>query len=114
MNASLHRQLNRRKRHILRRIENKPGVERPEPMMAASNIHYELADKTRAIAKTRAIVVLPVPGGPSMRTATSPGVRAISSNWPRRRTTSGSSPLYSSDINCAADNVVPTLNSLLI
>ena len=50
MNASVHRQLNRRKRRILRRIENKPGVERPEPMMAASNIHYEIAEKVRGIA----------------------------------------------------------------
>ena len=50
MHASVHRQLARRKRRILRRIENKPGVERPEPMMAASNIHYELTDRTRAIA----------------------------------------------------------------
>ena len=32
MNANVHRQLNRRKRRILRRIENKPGVERPEPI----------------------------------------------------------------------------------
>jgi hypothetical protein len=30
--------LNRRKRRILRRIENKPGVERHQPMMAASNM----------------------------------------------------------------------------
>ena len=50
MNASVHRQLNRRKRRILRRIENKPGVERPEPMMTASNIHYEVAEKVRGIA----------------------------------------------------------------
>ena len=50
MNASLHRQLARRKRRILRRIENRPGVERPEPMMTASNIHYEIGDRTRAIA----------------------------------------------------------------
>ena len=50
MNASLHRQLNRRKRRILRRIENKPGVERHRPMMAASNIRYEIADRTRAIS----------------------------------------------------------------
>jgi hypothetical protein len=42
--------LNRRKRRILRRIENKPGVERPEPMMAACNIRYEIAEKVRAIA----------------------------------------------------------------
>ena len=50
MNANVHRQLNRRKRRILRRIENKPGVERHQPMMTASNIHYEIADRTRAIA----------------------------------------------------------------
>ena len=50
MNASVHRQLNRRKRRILRRIENQPGLERPRPMMAASNIHYQIAEKVRAIA----------------------------------------------------------------
>jgi hypothetical protein len=50
VNASLHRQLNRRKRRILRRIENKPGVERLQPMMTASNIHYQIADRTKAIA----------------------------------------------------------------
>lgn len=48
MNVSLHRRLNRRKRRVLRRLEDRPGVERPEPMMA-SNIHYELADKAWAI-----------------------------------------------------------------
>jgi hypothetical protein len=48
--ANVHRQLNRRKRRILRRIENKPGVERHQPMMAASNIHYEIAEKVRGIA----------------------------------------------------------------
>jgi Transposase DDE domain group 1 len=50
VNANVHRQLNRRKRRILRRIENQPGVERSTPMMTASNIHYELTDRTRAIA----------------------------------------------------------------
>jgi len=50
VNASVHRQLNRRKRRILRRIENRPGLERPRPMMAASNIRHEIADRTRAIA----------------------------------------------------------------
>ena len=50
MNASVHRQLNRRKRRILRRIENQPGVERHQPMMTASNIHYEIAERIRAIA----------------------------------------------------------------
>jgi hypothetical protein len=50
VNANVHRQLNRRKRRILRRIENQPGVERSTPMMTASNIHYEIADRTRAVA----------------------------------------------------------------
>jgi DNA invertase Pin-like site-specific DNA recombinase len=50
VNANVHRQLNCRKRRILRRIEDKPGVERPEPMMAASNIHYEIAERARGIA----------------------------------------------------------------
>jgi hypothetical protein len=50
VNANVHRQLNRRKRRILRRIENTPGVEHPQPMMAASNIHYEISDRTRAIS----------------------------------------------------------------
>ena len=50
MNANVHRQLNRRKRRIARRIENQPGVERSTPMMTASNIRYEIADRTRAIA----------------------------------------------------------------
>jgi len=50
VNASVHRQLNRRKRRILRRIENQPGVERHQPMLAASNIHYEIAERVRGIA----------------------------------------------------------------
>jgi hypothetical protein len=50
VNATIHRQLAARKRRILRRIENQPGVERHQPMMTASNIHYEIANRTRAIA----------------------------------------------------------------
>ncbi|MBV8233460.1 MAG: IS1380 family transposase, partial [Planctomycetaceae bacterium] len=50
MNASVHRRLNRRKRRILRRLEHQPGVERTEPMMAASDIHYEIAERVRGIA----------------------------------------------------------------
>jgi hypothetical protein len=50
VNANVHRHLNRRKRRIARRIENKPGVERHRPMMAASNIHYQIAEKVRGIA----------------------------------------------------------------
>jgi hypothetical protein len=50
VNANVHRQLNRRKRRIRRRIENQPGVECPQPMMTATNIHYEIAEKVRGIA----------------------------------------------------------------
>ena len=50
MNANVHRQLNRRKRRIARRIENQPGVERSTPMMTASTIRYEIAERTRAVA----------------------------------------------------------------
>jgi hypothetical protein len=50
VNASVHRQLAQRKRRILRRIVNEPGVERLEPMMTASNIRYEIAERTHAIA----------------------------------------------------------------
>jgi hypothetical protein len=50
VNATIRRQLAARKRRIARRIQNQPGLERRQPMMAASNIHYEIADRTRAIA----------------------------------------------------------------
>ncbi len=50
MNATIRRQLAARKRRITRRIQNKPGVEAHQPMMTASNIHYEIAEKVRAIA----------------------------------------------------------------
>ncbi|HMB03600.1 MAG TPA: transposase [Isosphaeraceae bacterium] len=50
MNASVHRQLARRKRRIRRRLEHQPGVESPEPMLAAANIRYEIAETVRGIA----------------------------------------------------------------
>jgi hypothetical protein len=50
VNATIRRQLAARKRRIARRIKNQPGLERRQPMMAASNIHYEITDRTRAIA----------------------------------------------------------------
>jgi hypothetical protein len=42
--------LNERNRRILKRIENHPGPERDEPMMTASNIHYELADRVQGLS----------------------------------------------------------------
>ena len=54
MHASVHRRLARRERRILRRIGHQPGAERPEPMMAASNIRYEIAETVRGIARASA------------------------------------------------------------
>ena len=45
MKSSVLNKLRRRKRRILRRIENHPGPELERPMIAASNIHYELGDR---------------------------------------------------------------------
>ena len=42
--------LNDRKRSILQRIVNRPGPERDQPMMTASNIHYELADRVQGLS----------------------------------------------------------------
>jgi len=44
------RKLRERRRRVLERIENRPGPERDRPMIAASNIHYELADRARGLA----------------------------------------------------------------
>ncbi len=49
MKASLHRQLARRNRQIQNDSNKQPGVERSEPMMTATYIHYEIADKVREI-----------------------------------------------------------------
>ena len=38
-----------RRQRILDRIENRPGLEREEPMITASNIHYELADRVQGL-----------------------------------------------------------------
>jgi hypothetical protein len=41
--------LRRRKQRILRRIENRPSPEREQPMIAASNVHYELGDRVQGL-----------------------------------------------------------------
>jgi hypothetical protein len=43
------RRLRERQRRVLERIANRPGPDRPEPMITASNIHYELADRTQGL-----------------------------------------------------------------
>ena len=50
MNATIHQQLAARQRRIARRIANQPGVQCHQPMMAATNIHYEMSDRIRAIS----------------------------------------------------------------
>jgi len=42
--------LRQRKRRILKRIENRPGPERDRPMITASNIQYQLADRVQGLA----------------------------------------------------------------
>jgi hypothetical protein len=44
------RLLRERQRRLLKRIENRPGPERAQPMMTATNIHYELADRVQGLA----------------------------------------------------------------
>jgi hypothetical protein len=41
--------LHERRRQILDRIEHQPGIEREEPMITASNIHYELGDRVHGL-----------------------------------------------------------------
>ena len=44
------RLLQQRRRSLLDRIAPRPEPERPTPMIAASNIHYELADRVQGLA----------------------------------------------------------------
>jgi hypothetical protein len=50
VNSNVLNKLRQRKRRILRRIENRPGPERERPVIAADNIHYELADRVQGLA----------------------------------------------------------------
>ena len=50
MNSNVLNKLRQRKRRILRRIENRPGPESESPMITASNIQYELADRVGGLA----------------------------------------------------------------
>jgi len=43
------RKMDRRKRRILRRLEHRQGCVRDDPMLTASNIHYELADRVSGL-----------------------------------------------------------------
>ena len=50
MKSTVLNKLRQRKRRILKRIENRPGPERERPMITASNIQYELADRVQGLA----------------------------------------------------------------
>ena len=50
MNAKIRKQIERRKRRIARRLDKNDNRGCDRPMMTASNIHYEIADRTRATA----------------------------------------------------------------
>ena len=50
MKSTVLNKLRQRKRRILKRIENRPGPERDRPMITASNIQYQLADRVQGLA----------------------------------------------------------------
>ena len=49
MNVRIQKQLLRRKRRIQRRLAKTDNRGCEEPMFTASNIHYEIAERTRAV-----------------------------------------------------------------
>jgi hypothetical protein len=48
-NKRFRRLLRARRRRILNRIANRPGPERDQPMITASNIHYELGERVQGL-----------------------------------------------------------------
>jgi len=50
VNAKIRKQIERRKARIARRLDKKDNRGCARPMMTAANIHYEIAERTRAIA----------------------------------------------------------------
>lgn len=50
MNATINQQLNNRKRRLERRLDKTDVRGCSQPMFTASNIHYEISDRTRGIA----------------------------------------------------------------
>lgn len=50
MNANIRRQLQKYKRRIERRLDRHELGDCTQPMFAASNIHYEIAERTRAVS----------------------------------------------------------------
>ena len=50
MNARIRKQIEQRKRRIARRLDKHDNRGCDRPIMTATNIHYEIADRTRATA----------------------------------------------------------------
>lgn len=50
MNYSTRQKWLRRKRRIAKRLRPRHSAARPKPMLAARNIHYDLSDRSRAVA----------------------------------------------------------------
>ena len=50
VNAKIRKQIERRKARLARRLDKKDNRGCARPMMTAANIHYEIAERTRAIA----------------------------------------------------------------
>lgn len=50
MNRSYRKILRHRKNRITRRLSPKPWADQPRPMLKASNIHYEMADRVQAVS----------------------------------------------------------------
>ena len=47
--------LEERRRRIKKRLVNLPAAEQPVPMMTATNIHYELADRVQGLAPVASV-----------------------------------------------------------
>lgn len=50
MNPTTHQELARRKRRIEKRLRRRRWKDQPRPMLSASNVHYELAERGQAVA----------------------------------------------------------------
>ena len=50
MNTKIRKQIERRKRHLAQRLDKNDNRGCDRPILTAANIHYEIADRTRATA----------------------------------------------------------------
>ena len=57
--------LRERQRRILNRLVHRPEPERDQPMITATNIHYELGDRVQALSAGGIGAMLMVASGPA-------------------------------------------------